>query len=896
MASGTNYLQEEYGQAEQAYQDGDFDRAAEIIDRLAEEFVDNPSILLLRGHIYCAGFQDYNLAKQQYEAVLDLSSEPELLDCAHNGIEQVQELQQQLEESDSEGLIGFSGFEEDQDLADLDSDQYAESESNQFDSDVSEPFGEDAFDQFADSEYQEFEDPFSEDNFDEQVEDLEEEAEFAKSSKISAEQPSIHEAGTFMVEDENEINLTAESEADVAEEIGNPDLDELGTFVASEEKIESLEDSSDIFEPERVFESNITEENHFEAAEESFADSKAEFEEYYGIDESEYQENFNADQDFEVDTVLTEPHAIDNSEGFDFGESVEHNGLDYQDELEFDEIDSSFFDLEELEQGLPDTGLFNVSGDLSEESSEIAGNQDFSAIGIDESESSSFIADSVGSGVLPTGAEANPVVEVEQGVFGAFANATMPKKQFITACCTGVVSMIAVFGASLGATALFPSEAEQSPKIQMADVGRSGIMALVAGVASFGTASIFGSMVNKQIKQATENLQSQFDDVYQGNLNAKATVYSQDEFGRLATGFNRMTRVILTTTQEAQRRAEETEQAKEDLQRQVIRLLDDVEGAARGDLTVQATVTADVLGAVADAFNLTIQSLREIVRQVKEAAEQVNRSSTDSELFARNQSSEALRMAEELAVTLNSVQMMTESIERVAENAREAEEVARSSSVTALKGGKAVESTVAGIFQIRETVSETTRKVKRLAEASQEISKIVLIITQIAERTNQLALNASIQAAKAGEAGRGFAVVADEVRQLADRSGKSLKEIEQIVLQIQNETGSVMTAMEEGLQEVIDVTSRADQAKTALEDIIQVSNRIDTLVRSITADTVEQRENSRAVAQVMQSVELTAQATSQESQRVAGSLQSLVSIARDLLSSVERFRIDKSEE
>ena len=123
-----------------------------------------------------------------------------------------------------------------------------------------------------------------------------------------------------------------------------------------------------------------------------------------------------------------------------------------------------------------------------------------------------------------------------------------------------------------------------------------------------------------------------------------------------------------------------------------------------------------------------------------------------------------------------------------------------------------------------------------------------------------------------------------------------MKEIEQIVLQIQNETGSVMTAMEEGLQEVIDVTSRADQAKTALEDIIQVSNRIDTLVRSITADTVEQRENSRAVAQVMQSVELTAQATSQESQRVAGSLQSLVSIARDLLSSVERFRIDSNEE
>ena len=621
------------------------------------------------------------------------------------------------------------------------------------------------------------------------------------------------------------------------------------------------------------------------------ANSFAEFELENGIKNNFEEENDAEDNsEIEIDTVLTEPFAIENSGGFNIEESSEQYGLDYQDELEFDEIDSSFFDLEELEQGLPDTGLFNVSQDVGEDSSNLPSSN------MMEYEDSSFansgsdisqIENSIGSSQLDVVApesDIEPVVEVKQGAFAGFVNSPIKKKLFITALSTGLVSAIAVG---------IVTKANLKDKVAFLPLS---LISLVAGATSFSTAMIFGTLINKQIQQATENLQSQFDDVYQGNLNAKATVYSQDEFGKLATGFNRMTRVILTTTQEAQRRAEETEQAKEDLQRQVIRLLDDVEGAARGDLTVQATVTADVLGAVADAFNLTIQSLREIVRQVKQAAEQVNKSSTDSELFARNQSSEALRMAEELAVTLNSVQMMTESIERVAENAREAEEVARSSSVTALRGGKAVESTVAGIFQIRETVSETARKVKRLAEASQEISKIVLLISQIAERTNQLALNASIQAAKAGEAGRGFAVVADEVRQLADRSGKSLKEIEQIVLQIQSETGSVMTAMEEGIQEVIEVTDRAEQAKTALEDIIQVSNRIDTLVRSITADTVEQRENSRAVAQVMQSVELTAQATSQESQRVAGSLQSLVSIARDLLSSVERFRIEKDEE
>ena len=297
------------------------------------------------------------------------------------------------------------------------------------------------------------------------------------------------------------------------------------------------------------------------------------------------------------------------------------------------------------------------------------------------------------------------------------------------------------------------------------------------------------------------------------------------------------------------------------------------------------------LRAFADSFNLTIQNLREIVQQVKLAARQVSQGSTDNETFARALSLDALRQAEELAVTLNSVQVLTDAIQRVAESAGKAESVARSASDTAKKGGEAVERTVAGILEIRQTVAETTRKVKRLAESSQEISKIVALISQIASRTNMLALNASIEAARAGEAGRGFAIVADEVRQLADRVAKALKEIEQIVRQIQSETGSVMTAMEEGTQQVIQGTKLAEQAKRALEDIVQVSDRIYTLVGSITADTVQQTETSRSVASVVQSVELTAQETSQEAQRVSGSLQNLVQVAGELLTSVERFRV-----
>lgn len=521
-------------------------------------------------------------------------------------------------------------------------------------------------------------------------------------------------------------------------------------------------------------------------------------------------------------------------------------------------------------------------------------NTDGSAIRDDEIFSMSGPADA--SAPTFSGMETEAIdssVTVEQGGLAFLENAPLFTKHFYTAVGAGLVSLIAV--AFVTNIASYQALREDKPEAIVYLRQTGWVMTAAAGVTSFLTSLGIGQLIAKQVRHSSDNLQAQFDAVSQGNLDARATIYSEDEFGKMAAKFNHMAKVIQTTISDTRRKSDEQEQAKEDLQRQVIRLLDDVEGAARGDLTVTAEVTADVLGAVADSFNLTIQNLREIVHQVKQAAREVSKGATDSAKFAGDLSSDALRQAEELAATLNSVQVLTDAIQRVAESAREAEEVARGAAATALKGGEAVERTVAGILEIRETVAETTRKVKRLAEASQEISKIVALIATIASRTNLLALNASIEAARAGEAGRGFAIVADEVRQLADRSAKSLKEIEQIVMQIQSETGAVMTAMEEGTQQVIEGTKLAEQAKRSLDDIIQVTNRIDVLVRSITADTVEQNETARSVAAVMQAVELTAQETSQEAQRVSGALQNLVGVARDLLTSVERFRVETAE-
>jgi twitching motility protein PilJ len=486
--------------------------------------------------------------------------------------------------------------------------------------------------------------------------------------------------------------------------------------------------------------------------------------------------------------------------------------------------------------------------------------------------------------------EAN--VDIEKSLFGLFENASLDKKQWWIAGTVGVVSVIAVVIVS--ALTTFTTPVKQRESTRNTNWLTPLLIPLTAGATGAATAWFMTNLMVKKISRSTKDLQTQLNAIGQGNLNVAATVYSKDELGQLATDFNKMVQSIVVKTQDNARHAIEQKETQENLQSQVIRLLDEVEGAAKGDLTVRAEVTDQGLGAVADAFNLIIQNLRDIVQQVKISAQDVTKAASTSETFARNLSMEALGQAEELSLALNSVQVMNNSIQRVAEAAREAEIVACEASKIAQKGGEVVENTVVGILELRETVAETSRKVKRLGESSQEINSIVALVSQIASRTNLLALNASIEAARAGEAGRGFAVVADEVRQLADKSAKSLHEIEQIVMQIQSETSSVMMAMEEGTQQVIHQTRLAQESKQSLDDIIQVANHIDMLVRSITNDTGEQRETSHRVAQVMQSVERTAQETSQEAQRAAEALQYLVGVSRNLIISVERFRVESA--
>jgi twitching motility protein PilJ len=946
MGSSTDYVQQEYKRAETAYMMGNYEEAANVIDRLADDYPSDPQVRLLRGHIYCYGLQQYDIAREQYESVLTLTSDPEYVNYANNGLAQTNQVAASPDtptgpdaglmdidsdfQSTAESQAGFqedfgadwqtaNEAEEEFDFADFDLDADSGSgfqdsasafpaqtsfEDNPFTSNNASAYGneEDTMAMGAD-------DPFAMDqSWQEQVPDTSPEA-------FTAEEYSsdIPDFAADYGEDAFPSDLEGMDDPFGGGDLGGFSEDaNVGMGGGAAPPREPSEDETffmgmDDFSDADMAADQAGMDDGLGFADEDFgqppvAAAYDDSEDQTFVSASSNSFGFDDDlEDFNMDEFSTseEPQGFDQTANGDSSSST----VDFLDEFdEFDDLGSiPDFDLSDHSAGFTSPSM--GTGFTTPPSGASGGDDvgfDFTDSG-DQSvvrEDEIFSLSGSPGEALPTFAQSDsrniePEVAVEQGWLAFLENAPLDTKKMIVAGTTGVVSAVAVAIVSFLAST-FTVKAEDKPVVLPYTYRTGLIMSVAAFLAGGGTAAALGWAATRPIKKSVDNLQSQFDAVSQGDLNARATAYSEDEFGKLSAGFNQMARVILTTTSEAQRKAEEQEQAKEDLQRQVIRLLDDVEGAARGDLTVQAEVTADVLGAVADSFNLTIQNLREIVQQVKHAARQVTKGSTESEIFARSLSSDALRQAEELAVTLNSVQVMTDSIQRVAESAREAEEVARSASATALKGGEAVERTVSGILEIRETVAETTRKVKRLAESSQEISKIVALISQIASRTNLLALNASIEAARAGEAGRGFAIVADEVRQLADRAAKASKEIEQIVLQIQSETGSVMTAMEEGTQQVIEGTRLAEQAKRSLEDIIQVSNRIDVLVRSITADTVEQTETSRAVAQVMQSVELTAQETSQEAQRVSGALQNLVGVARDLLTSVERFRVEKT--
>jgi twitching motility protein PilJ len=326
-------------------------------------------------------------------------------------------------------------------------------------------------------------------------------------------------------------------------------------------------------------------------------------------------------------------------------------------------------------------------------------------------------------------------------------------------------------------------------------------------------------------------------------------------------------------------------------QEAIMRLLDELSSLADGDLTVQATVTEDITGAIADSINYAIEALRELVTTINDSAIQLDGATKQTQAAAAHMAKASSAQSRQISSASESMADMAASIEEVSGNSERCSDVARHSVDVAHKGGDAVRRTIDGMNAIRETIQETSKRIKRLGESSQEIGNIVELINDIAEQTNILALNASIQASMAGEAGRGFAVVADEVQRLAERAANATKQIEVLVRTIQTDTNEAVVSMERSTTDVVGGALLAENAGAALEEIEQVSNQIASLVQNISASARQQAAASGNISKNMQVVREISSQTAEGSTATSTSIAKLAALSAQLRKSVAGFRL-----
>jgi twitching motility protein PilJ len=341
----------------------------------------------------------------------------------------------------------------------------------------------------------------------------------------------------------------------------------------------------------------------------------------------------------------------------------------------------------------------------------------------------------------------------------------------------------------------------------------------------------------------------------------------------------------------ARHRAFEAETTSRRNQQAILLLMNEMSDLADGDLTVRATVTDDITGAIADSVNYTTDELRKLVSRVTSASDLVADAAGGAQDVSAELLKSAQRQANELRSTSEAVELITRSIREVDSSATQSARVAQRTLEVTEQGALAVRNAISGMDAIREQIQETAKRIKRLGESSQEIGDIVDLISDITEQTNVLALNAAIQAASAGEAGRGFSVVAEEVQRLAERSAEATKQIGALVKAIQGDTQDAVAAMEKSTQGVVEGAKLSDEAGQSLREIEQVSHELADLIGSISVSTQVQTDMAQEVAATMAEILRLTERTTEGTRKTADSVTELASLATDLKGSVSGFKL-----
>ena len=310
------------------------------------------------------------------------------------------------------------------------------------------------------------------------------------------------------------------------------------------------------------------------------------------------------------------------------------------------------------------------------------------------------------------------------------------------------------------------------------------------------------------------------------------------------------------------------------------------------DLNLQFHSTSrDEIGDLTNAFDQFVASIRETLIHVAEATNALAGASTQISSSTEEMAAGAHEQSSQTGEVASAVEEMTKTIIENARNATSAADTARHARHAAEQGGTVVKETVDGMRAIAEVVRTSASTVQELGKSSDQIGEIIGVINDIADQTNLLALNAAIEAARAGEQGRGFAVVADEVRKLAERTTKATKEIAAMIKKIQADTGGAVAAMERGTRQVDDGIQLADRAGKALEEIVGVSQKVTDMVTQIAAASEEQSTTSEMISKNVEAISTVTGETASGTQQIARTAEDLNRLTMQLQDLVSRFNL-----
>ena len=413
--------------------------------------------------------------------------------------------------------------------------------------------------------------------------------------------------------------------------------------------------------------------------------------------------------------------------------------------------------------------------------------------------------------------------------------------------------------------------------------GSAGVFLVIALALCVGVVAFTVFRIANRVLDPVKRLSEFSERLALGDYRTRATVDSADDFGFIAEQLNRAA--------ENSSRAVFNQEAQENLQKSVTEFLTIVSQIARGDLTLRGRVSNDALGNVVDSVNYMLDNFAKVLERVRKAAIDVQSSANEILIASEQMSTGAIQQDQEITNTSSAVEQLTVSMKQVSNNAEASAEAARRALDAAEQGNRSVRDTLEGMQRIRSSVQATAKRIKSLGDRSLEISEIVNVINDITEQTNLLALNAAIEAARAGEAGRGFAVVADEVRKLAEHSRAATKDIAALIKAIQAETNDAVIVMEEGTREVEIGAKLADQAGRALDAISSVVRQSAELVQEISLASKQQVRGTEGVANAMQIISNITRQTSQGARQTSRTVEQLVHMSEQLNEALSQFRV-----